>query len=342
MKTIEIQGRNTTSRILVGERLQNVKKYINPAETVIITDQNVNFYYHQNFPKCNIIELGTGEKIKNLRTVNNIYEKLLEYGTDRTSFILGIGGGVVCDIAGFAASTFMRGIEFGFISTSLLSQVDASVGGKNGVNFMGYKNIVGVFSQPEFVICDFEMLKTLPKKEILSGFAEIVKHAAIGNETFFSYLEKNYNAAYELDMVVLGKLIYDSIIVKSEIVKKDEIEKDERRKLNFGHTFGHAIEKITGFSHGKSISIGMALASHLSVKRGMLKESQHKRILNILKNLMLPTEIDMNKEKLLDAIYKDKKKVRDKIKFVYLKDIGKPAVKDITFDELEAVLYDMC
>ena len=188
----------------MGERLANLPRYLPATRTVVITDRTVQDLYQKGFPSCETITIGTGEPIKTLDTVRSIYDKLLEIETDRSTFIAGIGGGIVCDITGFAASTYLRGLRFGFVSTTLLSQVDASVGGKNGVNFKGYKNIVGVFSQPRFVICDFEMLKTLPKKEILSGFGEIVKHAVIGDKNLFSYLEKNHKTAIELDMDVVG------------------------------------------------------------------------------------------------------------------------------------------
>ena len=245
MKNINIKGITGDSTIKVGECLENVRNYIPVEKVVIITDSNVRGYYQKDFPPCEVIEIGIGEKIKTLDTVNNIYEKLLLLEADRSCFILGIGGGIVCDIAGFVASTYLRGVRFGFVSTTLLSQVDASVGGKNGVNFQGYKNMVGVFNQPEFVICDMKLLKTLPEKEVLCGLSEIVKHGAIADAELFSYLEKNHEKALGLDTKVIERLVYDSVVLKSTVVNKDEKESGERRKLNFGHTLGHAIENET-------------------------------------------------------------------------------------------------
>ncbi|MGD9278532.1 MAG: 3-dehydroquinate synthase family protein, partial [Desulfobacterales bacterium] len=236
MKTLEIHGSTGDSTIRVGETLQNLGKYIPAANVVIITDVNVKRFYQNNFPSHPVITIQTGEKIKNLDTVRSIYGKLVEFGVDRSTVIIGIGGGIVCDITGFVASTFLRGVKFGFVSSTLLSQVDASVGGKNGVNFQGYKNMVGVFNQPEFVICDLNLLNTLPQKEVLCGLAEIVKHAAIGNADLFKYLEEHYQKVLALDTGVIERLVYDSIVIKSAIVNKDEKEKGERRKLNFGHT----------------------------------------------------------------------------------------------------------
>ncbi|MEA1949641.1 MAG: 3-dehydroquinate synthase family protein, partial [Thermodesulfobacteriota bacterium] len=241
MKTLEIHGSTGDSTIRVGEKLLDLGKYIPSENVVIITDVNVKRFYQNNFPPHPVITIQTGEKIKNLDTVRSIYGELVELGVDRSTVIIGIGGGIVCDITGFVASTFLRGVKFGFVSSTLLSQVDASVGGKNGVNFKGYKNMVGVFSQPEFVICDLNLLNTLPQKEVLCGLAEIVKHAAIGDGDLFEYLEEHYRKALALDSAVIERLVYDSVVIKSAIVNKDEKEKGERRKLNFGHTFGHAI-----------------------------------------------------------------------------------------------------
>ncbi|MBL7173905.1 MAG: 3-dehydroquinate synthase, partial [Desulfobacteraceae bacterium] len=232
MKAIEIHGSTGDSTILVGESIRSLKKYAPLERMVVITDENVRRHYQKDFPSCEVIEIGSGEKVKTLESVKEIYQRLIEIEADRSSFIVGIGGGVVCDITGFVASTYMRGVAFGFVSTTLLSQVDASVGGKNGVNLGGYKNMVGVFNQPQFVICDINLLKTLPEKELLSGFAEIVKHAVIGDPHLFSYIQENYKKGFLLDTGVINKLVSDSIVIKSSIVNRDEKEKGERRKLN--------------------------------------------------------------------------------------------------------------
>ena len=209
VKTIKIKGAGGDSLIIIGESLLNLGMYVPVEKTVIITDTNVWKWYGKDFPPCRVIKIEPGEKAKNLDTVLDIYEKLLESEVDRSFFIVGIGGGVVCDVAGFAASTFLRGIRFGFVSSTLLSQVDASVGGKNGVNLGGYKNLVGVFNQPEFVICDLSLLETLPRRELLNGFAEIIKHAAICDIELFAFLEDNHKKALSLDRDVFGKIVYD-------------------------------------------------------------------------------------------------------------------------------------
>ena len=337
MRSVKIHGALGDSILLVGEKLSNIDKYINGENIVIITDTQMWHYYKDDFPACDVIKIGSGEKVKTLDTVREIYSQLMDLEIQRSSFIVGIGGGVVCDITGFVASTYLRGLRFGFVASTLLSQVDASVGGKNGVNFNGYKNMVGVFNQPQFVICDLNLLKTLPKRELLNGFAEIVKHAVIKDADLFAYLEKKYLKALTLDTGVLEKLVYDSVVIKAFIVNTDEKEKGERRKLNFGHTFGHAIEKVAGVSHGEAVSAGMAKASLLSVNRGLLTTSNMERIECLLKNLKLPVRIPVDGKRVIDALKKDKKREGKSIHFVLLKDIGNAIVEKISIKELKKI-----
>ena len=340
MKVVNIKSAaaGADSVIMIGERLQNLTKHLPVKAPIIITDGNVKNLWGRDFPPGPVITIATGETIKTIDTVRYIYEQLLAVEADRSSFIVGIGGGIVCDIAGFAASTYMRGVRFGFVSSTLLSQVDASVGGKNGVNLGGYKNIVGVFNQPEFVICDLDLLQTLPQSEILSGFAEIIKHGAIADRDLFAYLEENCDRALSLEQAVIEKLVYASVIIKSSIVNRDEKEKGERRKLNFGHTFGHAIEKITQIRHGEAVSVGMALASELSVKRGALPSENSARIVRLLEEFGLPVRLQFDGQKVLEAIRMDKKREGNLIYFVLLSDIGRAYVEEIAIQELEELV----
>lgn len=340
MKTLEIHGTTGASSILVGERLENLKAYIRTPNAVIITDTNVARFYRKDFPPADVITIGTGEKIKTLETVRLIYEKLVKLEADRTAFIVGIGGGIVCDIAGFVASTYLRGVRFGFVSTTLLSQVDASVGGKNGVNFRDYKNMIGVFNQPEFVICDTQLLRTLPERELLCGLAEIVKHAAIGDADLFAYLEKQYAKVFALDDETIEKLVFDSVVIKSQIVNRDEREAGERRKLNFGHTFGHAYEKAIGVPHGEAVSAGMVTAARLSVKRGRLPPEGAQRLEALVRKLKLPVRLDADRKTVLDALHKDKKRQGDRIHFVLLDGIGSAVVDRISLAELAMICSD--
>ena len=335
MKSVRIKSDTGESVIMIGERLENLKAHLPAKNSIIITDTRVRESWGAAFPAVPVITIDTGEKIKNFDTLSHVYDRLIQLEADRSSFIVGIGGGIVCDITGFVASTYMRGVRFGFVSTTLLAQVDASVGGKNGVNFSGYKNIVGVFNQPDFVICDMDVLSTLPREELCCGFAEIIKHGAIADRSMFDYLENNSSRAMALDPDVVERLVYDSVIIKSSIVNQDAMEQGVRRKLNFGHTFGHAIEKTLGVRHGEAISAGMVLASELSVKRGHLKRPEVARIAALLEKYGLPVRVPWDADQVLEAIRMDKKREGGHIKFVLLSEIGRAFVDEIPFEELK-------
>ena len=338
MKTRHVHGTSGSSRLLIGEQLKNLPRYLPDKNLAIITDTNVYDLYQKDFPPGHLITIGTGEAIKTLDTVQAIYGQLMDAGMDRSGFILGIGGGIVCDIAGFVASTYLRGVSFGFVATTLLAQVDASVGGKNGVNLGGYKNMVGVFNQPDFVICDIAALVTLPKEEIFGGFAEIIKHAVITDSNQIDYLEANGQQALELDREVMETLIYESIMIKAAVVNRDEKEKGERRKLNFGHTFGHAIQKIAGMPHGQAVAIGMVMAADLSVRKGFLTRQETMRLKRLIEQYGLPTQFEAEPHRLLDAVSKDKKRERGVIHFVLLNGLGHAVVEDIALAELEKMM----
>ena len=335
MKTIHIKGHTGDSNIFIGEKLQNVNKYATADNRVIITDDHVWELYGSRFPSHNVITIGTGEQIKNLTTVEMIYQQLIDFGADRATLIIGIGGGIVCDITGFVASTYMRGLRFGYVATTLLSQVDASVGGKTGVNLEGYKNMVGVFKQPEFVVCDLSLLNTLPPREVSCGLAEIVKHAAIADATLFSYLENNHAKAISLEAGTIEYLVYQSVRIKAAIVCQDETEKGDRRKLNFGHTFGHALEKTCGLSHGEAVSIGMVIASELSASKGYLGQTDNQRLKRLLENMDLPTRIKMDSDLVWDALQRDKKRYSEKLHFVVLNKIGNARVETVSLQDLK-------
>jgi 3-dehydroquinate synthase len=339
METITIEANSAPSRILIGERWENLQRHLPAVRPIIITDVNVGKLYPLEATAAEVITIGTGEEIKTLDTVRDIYGQLVSCAADRSAFIVGVGGGIVCDITGFVASTFLRGVRFGFVATTLLAQVDAGIGGKNGVNFRGYKNMVGLFHQPEFVICDPGVLKTLPQKEISCGLAEIVKHAAIADADLFAYLEQHHEDILALDRQAIEKLVWASVRIKSSIVCRDEAEKGERRLLNFGHTFGHAIEKVTGAAHGEAISTGMVMASVVSVKRGLLSAQEDRRLCSLLKKLKLPNDFTISTQSVFDAVTKDKKRAGDRIHFVLLNGIGHAVVEPITIEELKEAFY---
>jgi 3-dehydroquinate synthase len=334
MQSIVVEGSTGRSHIMVGESLDNLSNHLPPGKTILITDENVARHYQDRFPVCDVITIGLGEKSKTLGTVEAIYRQLIDLEADRTSFIFGVGGGIVGDVTGFAASTYMRGLQFGFVASSLLAQVDATVGGKNGVNFQGYKNMVGIFNQPQFVIADLELLKTLPSKEVSNGLAEIVKHACIVDAEYFTTIENHCAAIERLDPMVMQELVFASVTIKANVVNADEREAGERRKLNFGHTFGHALEKTLGISHGEGVSIGMMLAADLSRQRGLLSDDEVLRIRNLLVKLNLPVDIAFDRQAVIQALGKDKKRESDHIKFVLLDGIGRAVLEDIPLDKL--------
>jgi 3-dehydroquinate synthase len=286
--------------------------------------------------------MGLGEKNKTLQTLENIFEEFIRMEVDRSSFLVAVGGGIVCDVGGFAASSFMRGIKFGFVSTTLLSQVDASVGGKNGVNFQGYKNMVGVFAQPQFVICDVTLFKTLDPSEFISGFAEIIKAAAIRDKDLFGYIEANASKALSYDAEVLEKIIYESVRIKAQVVQNDEKEKGERRILNFGHTFAHSIEKNLGILHGQAVSIGMVMAAKASVKLGFLSSSDADRLEKVLIDYTLPVKLDLDKGKVFDALLKDKKREGDFINLVLINGLGNAIIQKVSIKDMEEIVNDLC
>jgi 3-dehydroquinate synthase len=212
------------------------------------------------------------------------------------------------------------------------------VGGKNGVNWEGYKNMIGVFNQPDFVICDPVLLQTLPRREVLSGMAEVVKHALIADAELFFYLEKNGPGVLDLRPEVVERLVEDSVVIKSSIVNRDEWEKGERRVLNFGHTFGHALERAVGVSHGEAVSAGMVLAAAISEQKGYLSGDDRERIEKLLSTLGLPRQLPCPREKLVEALRKDKKREGERVHFVLLKALGRAVVEELSFEELEKYL----
>ncbi len=338
MRKLLVRGTAGSSQILVGASIGEVERLIDTRRTVIITDDTVQELYRDQLPACPTLTIGQGETIKTLTTVEHLYGQLVDLEADRSTFILGVGGGIVCDVAGFVASTYMRGLRFGFVSTTLLSQVDASVGGKNGVNFGGYKNMVGVFNQPEFVICDLAMLKTLPIRETLCGYAEIIKHGAIADDRMLDFLETHRDDALALHPAIAEHLVYRSVEIKAGVVTRDERERGERRKLNFGHTFGHAIEKLTGIPHGEAVGAGMVLAAKLSVKKGFLQPRAAQRLERIIHSYGLPVRPPVDLQTMLTTVRKDKKRDGARIHFVFLDALGSARVEEIAFEELQRLM----
>ncbi len=331
------------SRIILGGALEDLAGLVPPGcRPAIITDTTVKRLHGGRFPRYEVLALRPGESAKTLRTVERIHGQFLEWELDRSSFVVGVGGGIVCDVAGFAASTYMRGVRFGFVPSTLLAQADAAIGGKNGVNVGRVKNIAGVFAPPDFVLEDFGILKTLPRRERLCGFAEIAKHALIADRGMFERLEGEAAALIDLDPGALGRALSDSIRIKSAIVAADEKESGERRKLNFGHTLGHAIENEAGIGHGEAVSIGMAAAGRISARRGMISDADADRIIGLLSSTGLPVRIPVSPARLMENMRRDKKRRGGLVHFVLLSAIGRAEDVELEYDELEGIVHDLC
>ena len=244
--------------------LTDLKTVAAKDKSIIITDKNIFSAYEKKFKGWKTIVLEPGEQYKIQSTVDGIIQQLIELKADRQTTLIGIGGGVITDITGYTASVFLRGIPFGFIPTSLLAMVDASIGGKNGIDVGVYKNMVGTINQPQFLLFDTALLKTLPDGEWRNGFAEVIKHAAIKDASLFKQLENADIVTYQKKKALIQELVKRNVLIKTKVVLADEFEKNERRMLNFGHTLAHAIETQYNLMHGEAVAIGMVFASHLS------------------------------------------------------------------------------
>lgn len=343
MKPMILHGRDSLCPIFLDASLQRLDALLAGRRVLAIVDENVSATHGWRLPK-NIpqIIIRPGERQKNLAGIGRIYGHLLKYKVDRQTFILGVGGGVVCDISGYAASTFMRGLDFGLLPTTLLAQTDAAIGGKNGVNFRNYKNIVGLIRQPEFVLCDSTFLATLPEKEIRCGLAEIIKHAAIASTDLFKLLEKQGEKILRLQPAAMARVMALSLPIKIALVESDERENRERKKLNFGHTLGHALEKVTAVSHGDAVAAGMNFAGLVSQHVIGFTAGEHERLLSLLGSFALPMWVVADKQKLKAAICHDKKRHAGTIDFVMLERIGKARIVSLPLAKLKEAIDDLC
>lgn len=332
---IQIQNKQRNYSVLIGDGiLKNIAdlfEFNRYSKVLIITDRHVAKLILGKLRR--VIPLGSGciilpsgENIKNIKIVQRIWKKLLENHCDRKTLVINLGGGVIGDVGGFAASTFMRGLNFLQIPTTLLAQVDASIGGKTGINFLGIKNLIGTFQQPIGVVIDTQTLETLPKREFLSGFAEIIKHGLICDKKYFFYVTSK--SPLEFNSRELVEIITKSCRIKADIIQRDATEKDLRKILNFGHTIGHAIEALSletarPFLHGEAINIGMLVESRISVLTGLLSEAECMLIKEHLNRAGLPNSNNItNFESIMEKIQSDKKNKKREINWTLLQSIG--------------------
>lgn len=316
--------------------ISHLKEIVDASNTIIITDEHIFNAHTKRFRNWNTIVLKPGEEFKVQQTVDAIIDELIEKGADRKTTLVGVGGGVITDITGYVASIYMRGIRFGFIPTTLLAMVDASIGGKNGIDVDVYKNMVGIIRQPAFILHDMVFLNSLPQAEWINGFAEIIKHACIKDAKMFDELESKTLKHYQGRQKSICELVQRNAILKSKVVQKDEFETGDRKLLNFGHTLAHAIENNYELSHGQAVSIGMTYASEISHQLLGFKDTD--RVVSLLEKYELPTYAEFDKQLAFDTLQKDKKKVRNEISYVLLKKIGNGVIRQIPMQQLKDII----
>jgi 3-dehydroquinate synthase len=312
---------------------KDLKKFVSPEKAVVLTDTNLFAAHADKFSGWQTIVINAGEAYKEQATVDHIISQLIERGADRSTTLIGVGGGVVTDITGYVASIFLRGISFGFVPTTILAMVDAAIGGKNGIDVGVYKNMVGTITQPKFLLYDMEFLKSLPDREWRNGFAEVIKHAAIKKACMFHQLETASLHYFQENTDALQQLIQENALLKAGVVQQDEFEKDERRLLNFGHTLAHALEKKYDLMHGEAVAIGMVFAAKLS--KAICGFEKVDALTSVIQNYGLPTSIAYDKEAVFDVLKKDKKKEGDMMHFILLKSLGNAVIQKISLTDLK-------
>ncbi|HJV18851.1 MAG TPA: 3-dehydroquinate synthase [Sediminibacterium sp.] len=332
-KTISFSTRQTA--FYFDAEFSYLEKLVSKEKAVIITDEHLFDAHKSRLKGWNTIVLKPGEQFKVQQTVDVVVDQLIALGADRQSVLVGFGGGVITDITGYVAGIYMRGIEFGFVPTSILAMVDAAIGGKNGIDVGVYKNMVGLIRQPSFLLYDYSLLKTLPLNEWQNGFAEIIKHAAIKDAAMFKELESNSLAKYRRDKALFAKLIRRNALIKIKVVVNDEFEKGERKLLNFGHTLGHAIENIYELSHGQAISIGMTYAALMSEELKFFTGAG--QVITLLEKYGLPTVVEFDAKKAFKVLLKDKKKEHVSINYILLQKIGKGVIQPLLLVQLQDI-----
>lgn len=332
---------------------EEIKKFdIANKKICIVSDTNVSELYLTEL--VNLLEVKTkvvetfvfpaGEGSKHLDTVYSLYEHLIEGNFDRKDLLIALGGGVVGDLTGYGAATYLRGINFIQMPTSLLAMVDSSIGGKTGVDFHAYKNMIGAFHQPKLVYMNLSSLLSLDDNQYYSGFGEIIKHGLIKNKTYYSWLKEHSDKIKARDLETLREMVYQSCLIKRDVVEKDPKELGDRALLNFGHTIGHAIEKLLDFRflHGECVAVGMVASSYISYTRNYITKDEFDDIVKLLKSYNLPVTVPgLLADDILQAITYDKKQESGKLKFILLSEIGNGVIDTTVSNEelLESINY---
>ncbi len=348
MKKIKIKTKYKNYPVIIGDSVLGlisdlIKDQGLYKNLFIVVDENVFDLYEKYIidafvksdGKINFHKLKSGEHSKSLEGLKGIFSDLIEKKYGRDTLLISIGGGVTGDLAGFAASVYMRGIQLAHIPTTLLAAVDSSIGGKTGINFNTYKNILGAFYQPEFVLIDTKFISSLPNEEINSGVGELIKYAFLTNENFYNYIYKNFDKIYSLEEDILNKVIYESVLFKGSIISKDEFESGLRKILNLGHTFAHAYESYSKYSikHGEAVAAGIISALLLSYKKGLLSKKNLNKFLKLPLRMKLSSAFSIKEYKsVLNYMYGDKKNREGEIRFILLSGIGN-MISDVKVNE---------
>ncbi len=350
MKEILVNLGKDSYNIIIDKGILNqvgtlISKVISPRKAIIVTDKIVEPLYGNivldSLSECKfdvkLVSMELGEEQKSIAKAEELYESLFDYKMDRKSLIVALGGGVLGDLAGFVASTFMRGIPFVQIPTTLLAQVDSSIGGKVAVNHPRGKNMIGCFYQPKAVFIDSDTLQTLPKEEITAGMVEAIKYGMIKDAVFFEYIEKHFPAIMKLEPAVLEEIIHNSCKVKAHVVELDEKEEGLRAILNYGHTIGHALEALTSYKkyrHGDAVAMGMIYATKISMEMKLTGEEVLKRQESLFVKLGLSLkDTELNPDDIVTTLYQDKKTIGGKLRFVLPTEIGNVIIDDRVNEE---------
>jgi len=348
---VDLAGRPYDIHIGPGllDRLGEFVGALRPSRLLVVTDARVGPLYAaraqaalQRAAPVSVVELAGGETGKDMRAVKAVLDALLAAGADRASVVIALGGGVIGDIAGFAAAIYMRGIRFVQVPTTLLAQVDSSVGGKTGVNHPRGKNLIGAFHQPQAVVADTDTLRTLPSRELSAGLAEVLKHGLLADEEYFAQVTRDLPRLLACEERPLAQAIVRSCEIKAAIVERDEKESGERALLNLGHTFGHAIEALTGYGrwlHGEAVGCGMCLAADLSQRLGLIARSDVEAVEEAVAAAGLPTRIEgLSRAAALASMRGDKKAEAGEIRFIVLERIGRAVQRSVPSQALDATL----
>lgn len=323
-------SRSGATRIVAGEVREALAELLPKGRVIAFIDAEVEAHHNLSELLPESIVIPAGEENKNLELATMLWQELIEAKADRQTFLVGVGGGVVCDLVGFVAATFMRGVRFGLVPTTLLAQVDAAIGGKCGVNMGGYKNMVGAFAPADFVLCDAGLLSSLPEREFRSGLAEMIKAAIIGDGGLFELFEQSDLATLRTNKELLNEVVRRSVAVKCGIVSRDPYEQGERRVLNLGHTWAHAIESLTAdFTHGEAVAVGIVRATQRALGEGLIVATDATRIEKLIARYGLPTSCNLSDEQLFEAMTHDKKTTSEGIGFVLPTGIGNSLTSNV-------------